>query len=355
MRATHQEMNMNIKVNANTDVHLVTMMVAKVLKDEHQVDEAPSFADYEVMEADVRPNRSTDIRVAIPLGRGISIDVKQHWWGDGDRHLTNLAEAAIALAENLSSVHQMKEHIVAVTKEVRTAVSREVAKAKRRGLKYRLVSAIPSADNHDFRGDVLVDVIFELLSDKLLPAPAFFSAKCAADVAENFNGCREEQELRITRRLHLNDAGATGRIDSVVVNAIREAGHNMAEVLKLLATCVDEFVDVGDHDEEGRGSHSGKRDEEMKWFRLFWKDGVVYGRIELGDGVSWSKGRLTFRKGPVSLAKSKGRHVRDFVNKSIFGDIRVQSGFGKKGDYLSLNCIEELLYFDADTGRIWSA
>jgi hypothetical protein len=355
MRAAHQEIDMKINVNTNTDVHLVTMMVAKVLKDEHQIDEAPSFADYEVMEADVRPNRSTDIRVAIPLGRGISIDVKQHWWGDGNRDLSELAETAIGIAENFASVHEMKEDILAMTKEVRTAASREIAKANRRGLEYRLVSVVPGADNSNVSEGVVVDVTFERLSENLRPKLASFAADCAADVAGAFKADREAQEQRVARRLHLNDAGATGRIDSVVVNAMREAGHNVAEVLKLLATAVDQIVDVGDHDEEVRQFHSGKRDEGKKWFRLYLNDGDVYARIEFGDGISWQEGKLSFQKAPLSLTKAKGRPVRDIVNNSNFGDIRVQSGSGKKGEYVVLYCTEDLLYFDADTGRLWPA
>ena len=343
MRPGAQGNDMKSKSIANSDVQLVAAMVAKILRDDHQL-EAPAVEDYGVVVDNVRINGSSDIRVGIKLDRGLAIDVQQHWWGDNDRDIAALVDAATEIAEEIAALRDMREDIIAMTTEVRSAATREIAKARRRGLPYRLVSTTPCAIYAKPSEGVTVNVVVELLSESLKPGRAMFDADCAADVDEVFGDDREVQEKRLARRTALDAVGATGRIDSVVVNAIREAGHDVAEVLKLLATTNDRVVDVGD------------RAGDKKVFLLHWNSGDVNARITLGDGVSWKEDTLYFQCTPIPLGRAKGRRLRDVVDNPIFGDnIRICSTFGKKGGYGSLWCTPDLLHFDADSGRLWAA
>jgi hypothetical protein len=331
------------KVTASSDVQVLAAMVAKVLRDEHSIDEAPSREDYRVAQGDPRSNGSTDILVGIKLARNLAIDVRQVWWTESDRTVEALVAAAGEIAEDIALVHDRRQDIIHMAAEVRAVVTREIAKAKRRGLPYSLVSASPKAVYDRVGEGIIIDVVFQGLSESLRPESASFGAECEADVVAAFDGRREVQEQRLSRRADLTAAGATGRIDSVVVNAMQGAGHDMAEVLKLLVTTDDCIVDVGD------------REDDMRMFRLHWNNGDVYAQITLGDGASWHEGQLTFQKAPVSPDNAKGGRVRDIVDNPIFGDVRVLSGSGKKGEYVSLNCTQDLLHFDADSGRLWAA
>jgi hypothetical protein len=304
---------------------------------------------------EVRFNKSTDIRVPVRLGRGISIGVKQHWWVEAKRDLADLAETATEFAANIATAHEMRDEIVEMTREVRAAVSREIAKATRRGLPYRLLSADPAAAYDDLRSGAIVEVVFERLSEHLRPGKATFSAGCAEDVAQAFAHDREPQEFRVMCRADLNAAGATGRIDSVVVNAMRDAGHDVAEVLKELATNDDRTLVVGTRPNAGPSFLSDPCESHGNRFRLHWNDGDVFGQVTLAGGVSWHEGWLNFQDAPVSLAKVEGRRVRDIVDNPIFGEIRVVSGSGKKGGTVSLYCTSELLNFDGESGRLWAA
>jgi len=331
------------EVTAISDIQVVAAMVAKVLRHEHDIDEGPAPEDYRVAQQDVRFNGSTDILVGIKIDRTLSIDIRHHWWGEHDHRLDTLVAAAGEIAEDIALVHDRRQDIIDMATEVRAAVTREIAKAKRRGLPYRLVSVTPNPVYDRVEEGIIIDVVFQRLSESLRPESASFGAECAADVATAFEGCREVQEQRLSRRADLIAAGATGRIDSVVVNAMQEAGHNMAEVLKLLVTTDDCIVDVGE------------RDDDMRMFRLHWNDGDVYAQITLGDGASWHEGRLTFQNAPVSPENARGRRVRDIVDNAILGDVRVRSGSGEEGKFVALFCTRDLLHFDADTGRLWAA
>ena len=335
---------MKSKLIMNSDVQLVAAMVAKILRDDHQLEEAPAPEDYNVVVDNVRINGSNDIRVAIKLDRGLAIDLKQHWWGDHDRDIATLVDAATAIAEEIAALRDMRQDIIAMTTEVRSAATREIAKARRRGLPYRLVSTTPCAIYVKPSEGVTVTVVVELLSESLKPERAMFDADGAADVVQVFADDREVQEKRLARRTALDAVGANGRIDSVVVNAMREAGHDVAEVLKLLATTDDRVVDVGD------------RAGDKKVFLLHWNSGDVHARLTLDDGTSWKEDTLYFKCTPIELDAAKGRRLRDVMDNPIFGyNIRIQSTFGKKGGYGSLWCAPDLLYFNADTGKLWAA
>lgn len=345
---------MQPKITVNTDVQLLAMMVAKLLHDQGHSDDAPSYGEYEVLTERIRLNNSTDIRVPVRLGRGLSLSVKQHWWVKPEHDLAEIAEAATEIADNIVAVHELRADIIVMTKEVRSAVTREIAKAMRRGLKYRLISALPYIIERDVNDGFAVDVIFERLSEALRPELASFGAECADEVVEAFECNREEQESRMVRRLNLEAAGATGRIDSVVVNAMRDAGHDIADVLKLLVTKNDKIVKVAERGNEA-SAHSGEREDDGKTFRLHWNTGDVCAQIRLDNGVTWHEGRLTFQNAPISSAQAKGQRVSDILANPIFGDVRVSSGSVKKGGAGSLYCTQDFLNFDAETGRLWAA
>ncbi|MET3761881.1 hypothetical protein [Sphingomonas sp. UYEF23] len=197
---------------ANTELSLLALMVARQLKTEHGIDEAPHVADYEIQMASVRPNGSTDVRVEIPLARGIAIDVKQHWWVNDGKDLTELVEAATEIAAKVASVNDVREEIVDMTRSVRAAASREIARARRRGLRYRLVSCKPETVYSTVDEGVSVRVVCEHLSEYLRPEQVEFMAGCVDDVIREFEANREEQAKRTIRRYHLDEVGGTGEL-----------------------------------------------------------------------------------------------------------------------------------------------
>jgi hypothetical protein len=152
----------------------------------------------------------------------------------------------------------------------------------------------------------------------------------------------EEQSSRAAFRAALDSNGATGVIDPVVVNALREAGHNVENVLARLGTTDKSFLDVGEYEE--------------KPFRLYWRDGRVFSSIQLGEGVYWSEGKLSFSHFPFAFKGLDGRLVREVFPNPVFGDdVRIKRTFGDKEGYGTLYCTQPMLHFNSETGRMWAA
>lgn len=336
-------MKMESASRNNADIKLLAMMVAKILRDEHGIDTAPKASEYR-LDGKVRFNASTDMLLNLAIDKRTQMTIRQHWWTE-ERDLEQLTTAASELAENIAEVHSLRGEIAETTAEVRAAAIREFAKARRRGLPYRLLWAQPETQ-YDRVGDgYSISVGLQIYSKAAKLETSSFYASSREEVIEAIASLEEDQTHLSNVRWNLNSAGATGSIDSVVVNALREAGHDVADALRQLSETEDWLVDLGK-----RG------DPDDKFFCLYWKAGVVYASLTRGNGAHWREGHLTFRESPISFARKDGKLLRDVVSDKVFGDsIRIHRASGKKGGYASAWCSQDLLHFDAATGELWAA
>lgn len=339
------------KVEAITDVQVLEVMVTLLLRKEYSIDEAPTPSDYTVELFPERFNQSSDVHVNVKVGRGVTFDITQHWPSDDHRDMAAVTAAATEIADNIATIHEQREEIMDMCREVRSATRRQIAKAKRQGLDYRFVAAYPVSLWDSVRDGFAVHVVYERLSEYLRMEPVAFDASYAAEVVESFDEVQEQQLNRAIMRYNLDAIGATGRIDSVLVNALREAGHNVPHVLQRLAAEDSWIVDIGKSGEDRRTFTWG--DGDQKSFTLHWRLGTVYGQVTMGENASWHEGKLSFKKTPVSLKGVVGKRLADVVGHDMFGDIRIRSSHGEKGKWGWLTCDNDLLYFNAETGRLW--
>jgi len=329
---------------AKEDIALVAMMVAKLLREEYGITEAPKAADYSVSDK-IRHNGSTDLSLAVRLGGGLSFDVRQHWWVDHDRDLEALTETATELAENISIVHSQRTEMLELTKLVRNAAVRECSKARRRGLPYRVLSAEPSAAYDSISQGYGINVGVQAYSKAARLQETSFFVDSAEEVVSILASWEEEQSVLARARATLDQAGATGRIDSVVANALREAGHDVPDTLRRLVQSQEWSLDLGE-----RG------DDERRFFCLYWKDGTVRAHIKLANGGTWSEGIVRLQASPVSLTGKGGEALCEVLPDSAIGnDVRIRRASGKKGSHATIWCDQDLLNFNADTGELWAA
>ena len=335
---------MSTENSTNSDVQLLALMVAKILRDGHGIATAPKASEYKVGD-EIRSNGSTDIILDVRINKRTKMKVRQHWWSDSDRDLEELTKAAAELAESISAIQAQRDEISGRTDEVRAAAIGEFAKARRRGLPYRLLWAEPEAIYDSVLSGYSISVGVQTYSTAAKLKVSSFHADCEEEVSEIIKGWEEEQSLLAMIRSNLDFVGATGSIDSVVVNALREAGHDVARALQLLSEGEDWFLDIGE-----RG------DADDRYFCLYWNHGTVYARIRLSNGGHWSEGNLTFNQSPMSLAGKNGKLLRDVVPEPVFGDdVRIRTAHGKKGGRASIWCDQQRLHFNAETGALWAA
>lgn len=338
------------KVEAITDLQLLEAIVTRLLRQEHLVDEVPSPADYTVELVPQRYNGSSDIRVAVKIGPGVAYDVTQYWPNEDHRDMAAITDAATEIADNVAAIHEQRGDILDMCREVRATTRREIAKAKRKGLDYRFVSAKPFSVWESVRDGFAVKVVYERLSEYLRMETVAFDASYAEEVVESFSEAYDEQISRAMTRHNLDAIGATGRIDSVLVNALHEAGHNIPQILQRLAAEPSRILDVGDFEKQ-RGRDGG----DQRTFTLHWRHGTVYGQVAMDGNASWHEGKLSFKETPVLLKGVVGKRLADVVGNNAFGDIRIRSSHGEKGKWGWLTCENDLLYFNSETGRLWSA
>jgi hypothetical protein len=338
----HRETKMKNQQNVGEDLQLVILMIAKLLKSDHGIDGPLTRNDFSLIDSRRYPHGGQELRVRVKIDRGVSVDVDHFWRGEGASDLRTLTATATEVARAIGDIHSRRVSITEMLEEVRAAARKEVSKARRRGLPYRLISATLVQLDDD--GKIFVQLWIQNLGVNLRHHQSSVRATRQEDVRQALAEWEEVQISRARVRDAMGAAGASGQIDGVVVNALREAGHDMADVLEQLAIEDDWIVDIG------------KGEENKKTFCLYWKDGQVFSSLAVDDGSSWTEGRLHFQKTPVALTGAKGKRVRDILSNPIFGDgIKVISTFGEKGGQGALFCTQEMLNFDIDTGRLWAA
>lgn len=331
------------KVNARAipeDLQLLALLVAKRLRSEHAGASAPGVGDYRIADSKAFVQAGSEVQVDIDLGRGVKVQFYDAWW---DSDLDWLLRMSSGIAEKIDRTVRHADGIRAMVAEVTAAARREIAKARRRGLSFSLTSVtLPplEAGQHD---EAIVRVEHLAYGKSLQLEPSAFHAACAEDVVSAFAGIVGEQGRRRDQRAWFDHIGATGRIDSVLVAALGAAGLDLTHVLTTMRDAEEWIVDFNIAD--------GKR------MTLHWDEGTVRAQVGLGEGVSWQKGRLSFDKSERRLRKvRKGSPLSKVFDHPFLNDrICVSGDYKTEGQYLSVNCNEAMMHFDADSGRLWAA
>lgn len=329
--------------STSDDLQLVALLVAKQLRSSGLSGFAPGMGDYRLVDSKRHPTAKTELHFNVNLGRGAATTVFDFWWKDEAYSLDSLVSLAKGIAEKIAEIGGQAATLCAMLSEVRCAAKREVAKARRRGLPHELTSVELTPVEAGSRFEPMARVELLALGHSLRPEPFAFHAEYAKDVVEAFAGKAEEQANRAACRAGLDRIGATGTIDAVVVTAIEAAGLDVPTVLAKLRDTDDWIVDLP---RPGGGV-----------FRLHWDNGAVHAQVQLADGVSWHEGKLHFAKAPRAMSGlAKGIPLAKVFDHPFFNDRhQVCWGFGAKDEHATVYCSDNMLNFDADSGRLWAA
>lgn len=246
-----------------------------------------------------------DVRLTMALAPTLEAAV-DNCWTDRDAPLSMLVDSVAELVETAERIFDDRQCTIDMLKAVRSALSREVAKARRRGLPYRMVdvSLTPSAAGSDDLPAVITGL--EIIGPLLNAERIEFVAESEEDVTRAFADMREEQERRLALRDKLTHSGADVFMDSVTLAALEDAGITAAEALTALRASDIPIVDL---------------DVRHGRMVLYVRDSVVTGNVPLGDGMRWQEGRLTVPKARgLSLAGVKGKPLSRILAHDYFND-----------------------------------
>ena len=324
------------------DLRLLALLVANRLRQEHLIEDVPATGAYRIADSKFYLQAGKEVRVDVDLGEGLTITIYHVWWGDTP-DLEQLMDSAEQIADKIAESLQDCEETRAMIAEVASVARREIAKARRRGLPYKLMSVTlpPLAAGCD---DQSVARVEHLALGRSLQLERFaVHAECGNDVALAFESIADEQAQHVHRRARLDEIGATGTIDSVVVAAIGAAGLDLPHVLTTMRDADDPVVDFDVAD--------------GTCLTLHWDAGAVRAHIDLGEGVNWHKGKLWFGRAEQSLKPlSKGSALNKLYEHPFLSDrIRILKDYSPDRGSLFVSCNEAMLNFDADSGRLWAA
>lgn len=246
-----------------------------------------------------------DIRLTVALAPGLEAAVDHRWQGQ-DASLSELVDGVGELVDAVERIFDDRDCTVEMLREVRAKLSREVSKARRRGLPYRTldVSLTPSEAGSDDLPAALVGI--EIIGPLLAAERFAFDAETADDVVRVFADLREKQERLLQLREQLARLGADVAIDSVTLAALKDAGVAPAQAVADLRDSGINIIDI----ETRHGQ-----------LVLYVRDGVVTGNVPLGEEMRWQEGRLTTPKARgVSAEHAKGKALNRLVPHAYLGD-----------------------------------
>ncbi len=298
------------------DLQLLRLLIERDLMDRFSEEALGRGTTLAASAAPSNPDRQV-VELSFRLQRGLQARVSTSWWNDSDRDVESLCESAGEFAESVERLWTTREDIGNWMGEMRAALRREVARGRRRGIPYRVVSVgigDIGAGSLEFPNAA---VSLERLSPSLVPETITLNFDNEEEVAEAFAGMREAQEARMLRRFVLQAAGADGEIDLVALRAMQSRGCDVPAVLASLPNAPGGILDVG-------FPHGDDRD-----MVLFWQDGVVRANFRLADKVHWRDGRVVFdelsKHFPV---KPHGQLLSEFIQHDAIPEgLRIRGGY----------------------------
>lgn len=326
----------NREKTTTEDLQLLSQLVSRLLRNSIYGAKAPSAKNYVVTPEADHPMGRGWLRVAAEIRQGMKVQLEHVWWPVEDEDLDTLVEKADSIAEALERLSQEADMLEDMLEEVRSVAKREVSKARRRGLPYRLISVdLPVIDATSADGLFAV-VEIEALQPSLRLGMMKFQVETGEELVACLADARTKQEARAERLTEFQKAGATGAIDIVVLNALKDAGLNERAIIEHIRESDDRIVDF---------PIAGERQP------LYWEDGILFARLELGEGAHWNAGTLTLSKSPVGASAKTGFPLADiFPHPYLTPEITVAWVTGKKGASARINCQSEfsLFHHDAD-------
>lgn len=307
---------MEFKNLANDPLALMAELVRREAT-ERDPQLAAALRTIEIIEHGRYGEARPDVRVTVALAKGLEVAINE-CWSRQDTPLANLVADASGIVDTAERIFDDRDCTADMFREVRSALSREVAKAKRRGLPYRTLAV--SLTSIDCGTDDLpaVRISLEVIGPMLDLEPVQFAAETAEDLVRGFAEVREKQEQRLVLRSRLAELGADIIIDAPTLAVLQDAGIDLPDTIAKL-----------------RREECGIIDVEVRHGRLvlYVSNGVVTGNAPLGGGMRWQEGKLIAPKSSgIIAARAEGKLLNRLTSTNYFAaDVSVvsASAFGE--------------------------
>ncbi|RXD04845.1 hypothetical protein EQZ23_06795 [Sphingomonas sp. UV9] len=268
------------------DVQLAKLLIARKLKDEG-IDMAPEKI---VVTLKSEAGRNTKIRFRYPAAK-VRVTI-QSVVGDSDEltfgDIVEMVEEQAYDYQRMLDYHDGAEELIA---EAKVTARREIAKAKRRGLAWKLLDVQPSTVEAGSNELPSAEVTIEMLSAALVPKPYGVVAQYSEEIVRDLTEERVvlNQTLRSVRKKWLDGVGAGGAIDAVALAALRSSGQDVPAVIRRMRESDNGFVVwCGD-----------------LALSLRWADGLIKANFGITKEISYANSSLSL-EGPEKLASTHG-------------------------------------------------
>lgn len=268
------------------DVQLAKLLIARKLKDDG-IDMAPEKI---AATSKSETGRDTRIRFRYPATKS-RITVQSMVSESGELSFQDILEIVGEQTFSYQSMldyHDVTEEIIA---EVKVTAKREIAKAKRCGLAWKLLDIQPSTVEAGSTSLPSAEVTIEMLNAALVPHPYSIVTQYSDDVLSDLTGERlvANQTLRSVRKNWFDGVGAAGAIDAVALAVLRNSGQDVPAVIGRMRANDDGFVlKCGDLP-----------------LTLRWEDGLIKATFAISDQISYKDSSLSLR-GPEKLTSTRG-------------------------------------------------
>lgn len=268
------------------DIQLAKLLIARKLKDDG-IDVAPEKI---AATSKSETGRDTRIRFRYPAAnsritvQSVVSDSVELAFAD----ILELVEEQTFSYQSMLGYHDVTEEIIA---EVKVTAKREIAKARRRGLAWKLLDIKPSTVEAGSTSLPSAEVTIEMLNAALVPHPYSVVTQYSDDVLSDLTGERlvANQTLRSVRKDWFDGVGAAGAIDAVALAVLRSSGQDVPAVIGRMRANDDGFVlQCGD-------------------LRLIlrWEDGLIKPIFAINDQISYQDSGLSMR-GPEKPTSTRG-------------------------------------------------
>lgn len=268
------------------DVQLAKLLIARKLKDDG-IDMAP-----EKIAATSKSETGRDTRIRFRYPAANSRIIVQSVVSDSVEltfaDILEIVEEQTFSYQSMLDYHDVTEEIIA---EVKVTAKREIAKAKRRGLAWKLLDIQPPTVEAGSTSLPSAEVTIEMLNAALVPNPYCVVTQYSDDVISDLTDERlvANQTLRSVRKNWFDGVGAAGAIDAVALAVLRSGGQDVPAVIRRMRESDNGFVVwCGDLP-----------------LSLRWADGLIKANFGITKEISYANSSLTLR-GPEKLGSMHG-------------------------------------------------
>lgn len=268
------------------DIQLAKLLIARKLKDDG-IDVAPEKI---AATSKSEIGRDTRIRFRYPAAnsritvQSVVSDSVELTFAD----ILEIVDQQTFSYQSMLVYHDVTEEIIA---EVKVTAKREIAKAKRRGLAWKLIDIKPSTVEAGSSSLPSAEVTIEMLNAALVPNPYCVVTQYSDDVISDLTDERlvANQTLRSVRKDWFDGVKAAGAIDAVALAVLRSSGQDVPAVIGRMRANDDGFVLwCGDLP-----------------LTLRWEDGLIKATFAINDDISYADSSLMLR-GSENLASTRG-------------------------------------------------